>query len=207
MVKGTTNVFDALSVNHEAFAYVHDKTLGKINEAYDANVYKLTKSRRKSKHVRISSCCYCLFFVSRAYHLFTFAAFFLYSFSSVFYCVFSKILPFQAFGSSFFFWNQKHSQSTPIPFCCCKAQSKHCLYLDMFKASSKIHLKWMALSMHANLELMQKRETNTIRYAYRCFFCTATEWNEGDENGVADRQSDKTSIYHRAECFYMQICP
>lgn len=134
--------------------------------------------------------------------------FFLYSFSSVFYCVFSKILPFQAFGSSFFFfWNQKHSQSTPIPFCCCEAQSKNCLYLDMFKASSKIHLKWMALSMHANLELMQKRETNTIRYAYRCFFCTATEWNEGDENGVADRQSDKTSIYHRTECFYMQICP
>lgn len=107
MVKGTTNVFDALSVNHEAFAYVHDKTLGKINEAYDANVYKLTKSRRKSKHVRISSCCYCLFFVSRAYHLFTFAAFFLYSFSSVFYCVFSEILPFQAFGSSFFFLKSK----------------------------------------------------------------------------------------------------
>lgn len=33
--------------------------------------------------------------------------FFLYSFSSVFYCVFSKILPFQAFGSSFFFLKSK----------------------------------------------------------------------------------------------------
>lgn len=100
MVKRTTNVF---GVNHEAFAYVHDKTLGKINEAYDANVYKLTKSRRKSKHVRISSCCYCLFFVSRAYHLFTFAAFFGIPFRRYFIVYSLKFFLFKLLLRLFFF--------------------------------------------------------------------------------------------------------
>lgn len=99
----------------------------KINEAYDANVYKLPKSRRKSKHVRILRLLFLLFFLfcvactiwSHLLHFFSSNVGILFDIlrNSSFFSSIQRMFHSLCCCCRYCLANQKHSQSTRIPLC------------------------------------------------------------------------------------------
>lgn len=124
--------------------YFDKKRLATINEAYDANgVYMVAvKSKRKSKHVRIS------YFVA---HLSPCSRYLLH-FIRI-YWLFCYFVVFFRFQSHF-----KREQRNGMAF--------HCVGSYLNTVSLRNPLEMKELGMHANFLVNPDTETNTTRYAY-----------------------------------------